>query len=86
MLFFETTGLLFVVLLGLLAIGIYGQSIEEAYRDRRRAQGDGTAHARATRKWMFVIFFPLIWPVALVIWIVKGIVHGLAALVGVFGK
>lgn len=66
----EIAGMLFCVLVGMLILAIYGMRIEETYNDRKRAHGE-EAKARATRKWLFAIFFPVIWPIALVVWAIK---------------
>lgn len=72
--FLEVMGILFCVLLAFTLIGGWGQMIEDTYHDRKGLQG--ARLAKATRKWLFVIFFPIIWPIALVVWLVKQVFRG----------
>lgn len=79
--FLEVMGALFCVLVFFLVIAIYGMRIEETYKERR--YGQGVERAKATRKWLFVIFFPVIWPIALVVWLGNGVWNGIKAMANI---
>lgn len=80
--FLEVLGMVLCILVGFFIIAVYGMYVEDAYNDRKAAHGVAE-RAKATRKWLFVIFFPVIWPIALLVWLVRSVLRGIKALVGI---